>query len=104
MVNGNETYSPALGYYEDLSNCISFDDLKNSLGMDYVEIDNMEVVVFYRYNNNLYFKGSGKTVKELKEGDNPISINVADVTTVGEHYYEGFMAAVSPISNTEFNG
>lgn len=104
MVNGNETYSPALGYYEDISNCISFDDLKKSLEMDYIEIDNMEVVVFYRYNNNLYFKGSGKTVKELKEDGNPISINVADATTVGDHHYEGFMAAVSPISNTEFNG
>ena len=94
MANGNSTYSPALGYYDDaLTRCISIDDLIDPT--TYPDLDNLEVVILYKYNGRHYIKSSGHNVGHLKSGYN-IGITPDLPTTAGMHTFEGFFVAITP--------
>lgn len=104
MANGNSTYSPALGYYDDaLTRCISIDDLIDPT--TYPDLDNLEVVILYKYNGRHYIKSSGHNVEHLKSGYN-IGITPDLPTTAGMHTFEGFFVAITPESelDSEYNG
>lgn len=94
MANGNSTYSPALGYYDDaLTRCISIDDLIDPT--TYPDLDNLEVAILYKYNGRHYIKSSGHTIEYLKSGYN-IGITPDLPTTAGMHTFEGFFVAITP--------
>ena len=104
MANGNSTYSPALGYYDDaLTRCISIDDLIDPT--TYPDLDNLEVAILYKYNGRHYIKSSGHNVGHLKSGYN-IGITPDLPTTAGMHTFEGFFVAITPESelDSEYNG
>lgn len=106
MVNGNNTYSPALGYYDDaLTKCISIDDLIDPTTYPY--LDNLEVAILYKYNGCYYIKssGSGHNIGYLKSGYN-IGITPDLPTTAGMHTFEGFFVAITPENelDSEYNG
>lgn len=104
MANGNNTYSPALGYYYDaLTRCISIDDLIDPT--TYPDLDNLEVAILYKYDGRYHIKSSSHNIGYLKSGYN-ISMTPDLPTDIGSHTIEGFFVAITPENelDSEYNG
>ena len=98
-INAHDTYSPTFRYNSaNSSGSITLNDLKEFLGMDYTDINYMEIVVIYRVNSGTYkIASTGKTVIDLQQdgGNASFSINYQD-----NSLYEGFFAAITPLNET----
>lgn len=98
-INAHDTYNPTFWYNStNSSGSITLNDLKEFLGMDYTDINYMEIVVIYRVNSGTYkIASTGKTVIELQQdgGNASFSVNYQD-----NSLYEGFFAAITPLSET----
>ena len=102
-INAHDIYSPTFRYNSaNSSGSITLNDLKEFLGMDYTDINYMEIVVVYRVNNGqCKIVGTGKTVSELQQEGGNASFSV---TYQSNSLYEGFFAAITPLEETELSG
>lgn len=98
-VSSHDSYSSTLRYNSaQSSGSITLNDLKEFLGMDYTDINYMEIVCVYRINGSSYkIASTGKTVLELQQDGGNAS---PGITLQGNTLYEGFFAAITPLDET----
>lgn len=102
-VSSHDSYSSTLRYNSaQSSGSITLNDLKEFLGMDYTDINYMEIVCVYRINSSSYkIVSTGKTVLELQQDGGNASPGIEHQ---GNTLYEGFFAAITPLDETGLSG